>query len=57
MTYYARYYRGMENTINKEELKFRIDSLPDFVLKKVDKVVTEYEKDRDDFFQHSDKTL
>lgn len=48
MTYYARYYRGMEKTINKEELKFRIDSLPDFVLKKVDKVVTEYEKDRDE---------
>lgn len=38
----------MESIINKEELKFRIDALPDFVLKKVDKVVAEYEKDRNE---------
>ncbi len=38
----------MESTINIENLKFRIDSLPDFILKKVDKVVSDYEKERDE---------
>lgn len=42
------YHMGMESTINVEDLKFRIDGLPDFILKKVDKVVTEYEKERDE---------
>ena len=38
----------MESTINVENLKSRINDLPDFILKKVDQIVAEYEKDRDE---------
>lgn len=38
----------MESKINLENLKNRIDECPEFILRKLDKVVTSYEKDRDE---------